>query len=138
LRRVYVDSGALIALIWQRDRDHERLARAFRRLRSDGGLLITSEVVVSETATRLRYDAGLTAVAAYRSALDRSEAQRTLRVRPTDAVLRGAAFDLMDRYSDLRLSFADAVGAAVARDERVDAVLALDDGFRALGFTVEP
>jgi predicted nucleic acid-binding protein len=138
LRRVYVDSGALIALIWQRDRDHERLARAFRRLRSDGGLLITSEVVVSETATRLRYDAGLTAVAAYRSALDRSEAQRTLRVRPTDAVLRGAAFDLMDRYSDLRLSFADAVGAAVARDERVDAVLALDDDFRALGFTVEP
>jgi predicted nucleic acid-binding protein len=138
MRSIYVDTGAFIALIWQRDRDHDRVVAAFRRLRSDGGVLITSEAVVSETATRLRYDAGLAAVAAYRSVLDRSEAQRTLRIRPTDAVLRGAAFDLMGRYSDLRLSFADAVGAAVARDERADAVLALDDDFRALGFTVEP
>lgn len=93
---------------------------------------------MSETATRLRYDAGLEAVAAYRSVLERAEAQRSLRVRPTDGVLRGAAFDVMDRYADLKLSFADAVGAAVARDERADAVLALDDDFRALGFTVEP
>ena len=138
MRSVYVDTGAFLALIWQRDRDHQRVASAFRRLRSDGAVLITSEAVVSETATRLRYDAGLASVAAFRSVLDRSEAQRTLRVRSTDALLRGAAFDLMDRYADLRLSFADAVGAAVARDERADAVFALDDDFRALGFTVEP
>jgi uncharacterized protein len=138
VRRVYVDTGAFIALIWQRDRDHERVADAFRRLRGDGDLMVTSEAVVSETATRLRYDAGLGAVAMYRSVLDRAEAQRSLRIRPTDAVLRAAAFDAMDRYADLRLSFADAVGAAVARDERADAVLTLDDDFRALGFTVEP
>jgi len=138
MRRVYVDTGAFIAVIWQRDRDHERVTAAFRQLRAGGGLLVTSEAVVSETATRLRYDAGLPTVAAFRSVLDRAEAQRSLRVRPTDAGLRGAAFDVMDRYADLRLSFADAVGAAVARDERVDAVLALDDDFRALGFSVEP
>lgn len=138
MRRVYVDTGAFIALIWQRDRDHERVAAAFRRLRADAALLVTSEAVISETATRLRYDAGLATVAAFRSVLDRSEAQRTLRVRPTDSVLRGAAFDVMDRYADLRLSFADAVGVAIARDERADAVLALDEDFRALGFTVEP
>jgi uncharacterized protein len=138
VRGVYIDTGAFIALIWQRDRDHERVADAFRRLRGDGTPLITSDAVVSETATRLRYDAGLPAVAAFRSVLDRAEAQRSLRVRPTDAVLRGAAFDVMERYADLRLSFADAVGAAVARDERAEAVLTLDDHFRALGFTVEP
>ena len=138
MTRLYVDTGAFIALIWHRDRDHERVAAAFRRHRRDGSVLITSEAVIAETATRLRYDASLPAAAAYRSVIDRAEAQRSLRVRPTDAVLRGAAFDVMDRYADLRLSFADAVGAAVARDERADAVLALDDDFRALGFTVEP
>lgn len=101
-------------------------------------MLVTSEAVVSETATRLRYDAGLAAVAAYRSVLDRAEAQRSLLIRPTDAVLRGAAFDLMERHADLRLSFADAVGAALASHEQADTVLALDNDFRALGFTVEP
>lgn len=138
MKRAYVDTGAFIALIWQRDRDHQRVAEAFRRLRRGGVLLITSEAVVSEVATCLRYAAGLEAVAAYRSVLERAEAQRSLRVRPTDGVLRGAAFDVIDRHADLRLSFADAVGAAVARHERADAVLALDDDFRALGFAVEP
>jgi predicted nucleic acid-binding protein len=138
LRQVYVDTGAFIALIWQRDRDHQRVAEAFRRLRRDGSILLTSEAVVSETATRLRYDAGLAAVGKFRSVLDRAEAQRSLRVRPTDPVLRAAAFDVMDRYADLRLSFADAVGAAVAREDGADTILALDDDFRALGFAVEP
>jgi predicted nucleic acid-binding protein len=138
VKRVYVDTGAFIALIWQRDRDHDRVSSAFRNLRGRAVILVTSAAVVSETATRLRYDAGLAAVAAYRSVLDRAEAQRALLIRPTDAVLRGTAFDLMERYADLRLSFADAVGAAVARDEQADTVLALDDDFRALGFTVEP
>ena len=138
MRKVYIDTGAFIALIWQRDTDHARVADAFRRLRQDGTPLLTSAAVVSETATRLRYDAGLPAVTAFRSVLDRAEAQRSMRVRPTDAVLRGAAFDVMERYAGLRLSFADAVGAAIARDERADAILTLDDDFRALGFTVEP
>lgn len=44
----------------------------------------------------------------------------------------------MERYEGLALSYADAVGAVVARRVRADAVFALDNNFRIMGFTVEP
>jgi predicted nucleic acid-binding protein len=59
-------------------------------------------------------------------------------VHDSDARLRSAAFDLMAKYADLRLSFPDCVGAVVARSARANAVFGLDDDFRVLGFALEP
>ncbi|MGQ0679325.1 MAG: hypothetical protein ACT4OM_06700 [Actinomycetota bacterium] len=44
----------------------------------------------------------------------------------------------MARYADLRLSYADCVGAAVCREANVASVLGLDGDFRVLGFELEP
>jgi predicted nucleic acid-binding protein len=44
----------------------------------------------------------------------------------------------MARFPDLKLSYADAVGAVVAREVRAAAVFGLDDDFRHLGFALEP
>lgn len=67
----YVDTGAFLALLRSDDRDHERMAAVFRGLRQERAVLLTCEAVVAETATRLRYDAGLRLALAFRSALDR-------------------------------------------------------------------
>lgn len=138
MRTVYVDTGAFIALLWRRDRAHERVRTHLERLRADGDLLLTSEPVVAETATRLRYDAGLPAALAFRRALEQALAGGQLRIRDGDARLRDAAFEVMAQYADLRLSYADCVGAAVARESRCGAVFGLDEDFRAMGFSLEP
>lgn len=138
MRTVYADTGAFIALLWARDQDHGRVREHFLRLRREGDLLVTSEPVIAETATRLRYDAGVATALAFHEALEGAEAAGTLRVRYGDARLRWAAFEVMRRYRDLRLSYADCVGAAVAREMRVDAVFGLDADFRAMGFVLEP
>jgi predicted nucleic acid-binding protein len=49
-----------------------------------------------------------------------------------------AALEVMARFPHLRPSYADAVGAAVAREVRAAAVFGLDDDFRQLGFALEP
>ena len=69
MRVVYADSGAFIALLWRRDRAHERVRDHYRGLREAGDVLLTSNLVVTETATRLRYDAGLPAALAFRGLL---------------------------------------------------------------------
>lgn len=44
----------------------------------------------------------------------------------------------MATYADLRLSYADCVGAVVAKEARAAAVFGLDHDFRVLGFNLEP
>lgn len=138
MRVVYVDTGAWIALVYQRDRAHASVSGHFAKLRADRALLVTSDPAVGETLTRLRYDAGLSAALAFRRILDQAVAQQTLRIRDTGPDLRKRALEIMERYGDLRLSYADCVGAAVAREIKARAVLGLDHDFRILGFVLEP
>lgn len=133
---VYVDTGGFIALLWTRDRAHNAVAAAFRDLRRQGRRLVTSEPVVAETITRLRYDAGLGPVRSFARTLDDAGAE--LVVRESDVALRRRALDVMQRFADLPLSYADCVGAVVAREIGADLVLGLDADFRVLGFTLTP
>jgi predicted nucleic acid-binding protein len=138
LRVVYVDTGALIALIWRRDRAHERVREHYARLRDARDALLTSSLVVAETATRLRYDAGLRAALAFRELVEQAEQVGRLNVRRPDADLESRAWDVMERYADRALSFTDCVGAITARDGSAAAVFGLDGDFAMLGFALEP
>jgi predicted nucleic acid-binding protein len=100
--------------------------------------LVTSEPVVAETVTRLRYDAGLPLALSFRDVVQRAVVQGFLTVRESGDDLRRSAFGVLAQYADLRLSYADAVGAVIAREPRVDAVFGLDNDFRVMGLTLEP
>jgi len=113
-------------------RDH------YRRLRASRDTLVTSNLVLAETATRLRYDAGLRAALAFRTLIDDAVAGGLLSIRHTDADLDGRAWDVMEQYADRALSFVDCVSAVTARDARAAAVFGLDADFSVLGFALEP
>ena len=93
---------------------------------------------MGETATRLRYDAGLSAALAFHRLLDEATAAGTLKIRESDVELRRMAFAIMERHADLALSYADCIGAAVAKSVGAKTVLGLDHDFRILGFALEP
>ena len=67
-------------------------------------VLLTSNLVVSETATRLRYDAGPSAAIAFRGLLEAAVEAGRLIVRHADGAVDSSAWDLMERYPDLTLS----------------------------------
>lgn len=138
MRVVYVDTSALIALIWRRDRAHDPVAAHFRRLREARDTLITCNLVIAETATRLRYDAGLGAALAFRDLLDQATHSGQFSVRHADAELDARAWAVIAQYDTRALSFVDAVGAVTARDGGAAAVFGLDADFAALGFALEP
>lgn len=108
------------------------------RLRERGDLLLTSNLVLAETATRLRYDAGLPAVLTFRDFLQRAAGSGRLAIRYSDPDLDRDAWVLMERYADRLLSFADCVGAVTAREASAAAVFGLDADFSVLGFSLEP
>jgi predicted nucleic acid-binding protein len=112
--------------------------RHFARLRENGDLLVTSNLVLAETATRLRYDAGLPHALAFRDVVDEAASSGRLAIRYADAAAEVKAWAVMAQYADLTLSFADCVGAVTAREAPASAVFGLDNDFRVLGFALEP
>ncbi len=110
----------------------------YLRLREAGDTLLTSNLVLAETATRLRYDAGLRAALAFRTLVEEAVDAGRLLVRYTDEELDRKAWDVMERYADRALSFADCIGAVTAREASAAAVFGLDADFSVLGFALEP
>lgn len=138
MRSVYVDTGCFIALVWSRDRAHEAMRSAFSSVRAEGVRLVTCDPVIGETATRLRYDAGLRTTMSFHDLVQQAVSTGQLDVVESSTQLRSEAFELMGRFDDLSLSYADAVGAAVARRNDATSVLGLDNDFRVLGFRLLP
>lgn len=134
----YVDTGAFIALIWARDRAHASVRSTFSRLRHAHVPLLTCDPVIGETATRLRYDAGLGATLQFHELLEQATTVGQLQIRESSPALRAEAFRIMDTYDGLSLSYADAIGAATARAADAATVLGLDSDFRVLGFHLLP
>lgn len=110
----------------------------YRKLTLSGDAFLTSNLVLAETATRLRYDAGLRAALAFRTLIDAAVGGGRLSVRYADAEVDARAWDVMEQYADRALSFVDCVGAVTAREARVAAVFGLDADFTVLGFALEP
>lgn len=52
----FVDSGAWIALSELKDQKHGQAAAIFNQLRQQNERLLTTDYVIDETVTRLRYD----------------------------------------------------------------------------------
>lgn len=133
MRRIFVDSGAFIALLSPTDRHHELAASTWSTI-ADRPLL-TTHLVIGEAATRLRYDHGLQHMLRLKSFLG---SLPQLEIASVDAKIQDRAWDLLERYSDLRLSYCDAVSATIARAQRCQSVFAFDADFLVLGFSLRP
>lgn len=135
---LFVDTGGWIALLKRDDEMHARAGRYYEAQVAGGRRLLTTNYVIAETATGLRYDAGLEAAVAFRQAVERAVAGRRLRVVWINARLEREGWDLLEHYSGLALSLTDATSAAVARRAGVNEVFGFDRHFRALGFDLQP
>jgi predicted nucleic acid-binding protein len=138
MRQVYVDSGALIALLRPHDRAHRRMLAHFRQLLAQRDVLVTTDIAIAETATQLRRDPGLYRVTAFQDALARSVRGGGIRVLGSDDILRQRAFAVMAAHPDVALTYGDCVAAALAGNKRVAAIVALSPALRQLGYAVEP
>jgi Predicted nucleic acid-binding protein, contains PIN domain len=110
----------------------------YREFAAEGVRLVTSNYIVDETATRLRYAAGPDAALGYRAMLEASVKQRRLRVAWVDETLEREGWSLLERYGDVVLSLTDAVTGALARRLKIDEIFGFDRDFEALGLVVSP
>lgn len=135
---VFVDSGAWIALLDADDPGNGAAARYWDRQVRAGVRFMTTNYVVSEAGTWLRYHAGLPAALALRQRIDAAGASRLVRCLWVDEHVGEEAWRLLAQYADVKLSVVDATSAVVARKAGIGEVFGFDGDFRALGFDVQP
>ena len=132
---MFVDTAAWVAAADAADAAGSAVRKARDQWLSDGGVLTTTDYVIDETLTTIRFRLGLDAAEAWWRMIDGSA---RLRIESIDEARRERALSLFFRYRDKRFSFTDCCSFVLMRELQIRRALTLDHHFRQAGFEVVP
>jgi predicted nucleic acid-binding protein len=129
--RLFVDTSAWLALNDRSDQYHQKALSRNAAIRSQRIELITSEYVVDESLTIIRYRVSLKAAVILGESLMNS---RIVTVADVANEERLAAWALFKKYADKELSFTDCTSFALMNKLGLLQAFSFDDHFRQIGF----
>ena len=109
-----MDTGAWIGIAVARDQTHESAAAYARNLAARRIPLLTTNYVLAEAYTRIRYGDGHAKALAFDSLLREMIRQRRLSVSWITPAVHEEALELFRRYSDHQFSIVDCASFAAA------------------------
>ena len=135
MNAVFVDTGGWMACADRADPAHAACTAARDATLEAGRILITTDFVVDETLTLIRFRLGLSAANAWWQQIDGSARLRWERVESNRFERARHPFF---QYRDKDLSFTDCTSIAVMRELKLKAVITTDHHFHQVGFEVLP
>lgn len=135
MRGVFVDTAGWMACADGADPGHVRAAVARDGVLQAGQVLVTTDFVVDETLTLIRFRLGLSAADAWWRQIDGSQRLRWERI---DGERFERARALFFQHRDKDFSFTDCTSFAVMRELRLTHVITTDRHFRQMGFQMLP
>jgi predicted nucleic acid-binding protein len=129
--RLFVDSGAWIALRSRRDQHHVAADAMFRAALEARVPMVTTNLVIAELHRLTLFRAGITPAL---RALQVIESSPSVTIHFASEEDHAAARKWLDRLSPLPVTYADAVGFAVIEATSCSHVLGFDGDFAAAGF----
>jgi predicted nucleic acid-binding protein len=133
--RLFVDSGAWIALRSRRDQHHTAADRAFRAAVEQRMALVTTNLVIAEIHRLTLFRAGLEPAM---RALERIDASPSVTVHFATRADHAAARLWLQQLAPLPITYTDAVSFAVMSATKCTRVLGFDRDFVAAGFELWP
>jgi len=137
-RQIFVDTGGWISVECKGDKYHSAGSSYYSDLLRSDAQLLTSDYVLDETITRLKYDVGFDIAEECWMRVKEAERSGRLIVLDVDGTVRDAAFEILRKYHDQKISFTDCASFVLAQREKVEAVFAFDHHFRLFGLIMEP
>ena len=134
--KLFIDTGALIALKLRGDPHHQAAVRflqeAGRRPR------VISSLVLAEAYTWLRYHYGFPAAVTLVEELLEGESLGLYTVVRPERQLEERAMGFIRRYTDVKLSWTDAVSFAILQESGEWEVFGFHEHFRLIGCILVP
>lgn len=130
---IFIDTSWFYAAEVEADVHHEEAGVAKSNLaRGAYGTPYTTNYVLDETITLLRYRASLTAALAFKRKVEASTVLRTIWV--TEEIAKQAN-ELLEAHKQLELSFTDCTSLVVMKALGIEKALTFDQDFEKAGFT---
>ena len=128
--KVFLDTGAFLALADEDDKYHSAATPAYTELLQGKAQLLTSNFVLCETYTLIRFKVG------HRAAVEfmKSFGQTGIKILRVSEAIEQTAKMIFMRYDDKDFSFVDCISFALIDHYRLDHALAFDSHFRQYRF----
>lgn len=137
MRTLFVDTSAFLAVSNRGDRHHQAAAEFFESIMNGKVFtrIVTTDYIVDETVTRLRFVVGHEAALKWLKDIQTSAILEILKV---DERTFGKAVKLFEKYSDKTLSFTDCTSFALMEEKKIRSAFTFDADFEKVGFKVYP
>ena len=121
-----------------RDQFHKQAASYYQKLSRKRVPLVTSNYVLVETYTRIRYDDGHAKALKCHSLIQEAIKVGRLHLEWVTPTIHQEAWDMFEDYADQVFSFVDCTSFVIARRAGVKEAFAFDQHFNTMGFTLIP
>ena len=136
--KVFIDTGGWISVLVKNDIYHNAGKIFYQSLLEKNIPLATSNYVLDETITRIRYDAGHTKAVEFCDLIRGAIEKGLLELFWIDELIVVSAEDLFKQYQDQKLSFTDCTTIALIKEKKIKEIFAFDRHFTTFGFQVRP
>jgi len=133
MKGLFVDTAGWMACADAASPAHARATAARDRCLEQKGVLVTTDYVMGETLTLIRFRLGLSAAEAWWKQV---EGSARLRWEPITPERAEKALHLFFRYADKDFSFTDCTSFVVMQQLRLKQALTTDRHFKQAGFQV--
>jgi predicted nucleic acid-binding protein len=130
---IFVDTGAWIALLNQRDQHHRDAVAVLEGLQQQQIRLLTTDYVIDETVTRLRYDTNHALAVTFLDRIALLVETEILTIAEIDKNVFVEAKELFCQYDSVQLSFTDCTSFVICRVNNVSEAFAFDHHFPIMG-----
>lgn len=132
---IFVDTGAWFAIMNKKSRYHQKLTSIYKKLLEQNNNLITSNFVIGETFTLMRYKLHEKSNIPFKFLNHIKKTQRIRKVLINDKI-EEKAIRILNKYRDRKFSYVDATSFAQMREMEIQYSLTVDKHFNTAGFVV--
>ena len=133
---IFVDTGAWIALSDKSDQYHKEAVQIYAKLKRQKERFVTSDYIIDETVTRLRYDANHQTAIKFLDLIETSQPASTLRIIRIEETLFQDAVSIFRKYDSVVLSFTDCVSFAICQKYKINEAFAFNQHFTMEGIAL--
>jgi predicted nucleic acid-binding protein len=135
---IFVDTSAFLALVNEKDTNHTDAIHFLEKIK-DGRIkirkIITSDYIIDETLTRIRYSVGHQEAVEWGKDILASNVVERLEV---GIEMFELAWELFQTYDDKKLSFTDCTSFAIMKKKGIEKAFSFDEDFERIGFIQLP
>jgi len=127
--KLFVDTGAFIALTDADDENHKPAVAFYRNAKEKGTRFVTTNFVVCETMNYLRARISHNIASLFRENVKKSGFIEIVTVTPS---IEDAAFTIFKRYTDKDFSFTDCTSFSIMSSLKLKSAFAFDKHFEQI------